>query len=48
MNDDRTCTILALLGASFAGMVGVSQPTLVPALTLAAGVWLAAAAFLKL
>ncbi|MEV0928561.1 hypothetical protein AB0I99_26190 [Streptomyces spongiicola] len=48
MNDERTRTMLALLGALFAGMVGVSRPALVPALTLAAGVWLAAAAFLKL
>lgn len=48
VNDERTRTMVALLSAGVAGIVAVSQPSLVPALTLAAGVWLAAATFLEL
>ncbi|MFF3326983.1 hypothetical protein [Streptomyces sp. NPDC002889] len=47
MTDDRTRTVVALLGTGFAGMIAVSHPSLIPALTLAVAVWVALALYLK-
>ncbi|MEU5157773.1 MULTISPECIES: hypothetical protein [Actinomycetes] len=46
--DRRTTQAVALLGAAAAGYVGWTHPTLIPALTLALGAWLALTGYLKL
>ncbi|MBZ6086687.1 hypothetical protein KVH15_37650 [Streptomyces olivaceus] len=48
MSSDRNRIATALLATAFVGLVAVEYPTAIPALTLAAGVFMAAAVFLKL
>jgi hypothetical protein len=45
MKTERTA--IAALGSVVAGMIAVSYPSLIPAVTLAAAVWVALALFLR-
>ena len=40
-------TAIAALGATVAGTIAVSHPSLIPAMTLAVAVWVALAVYLK-
>lgn len=48
MSDDRTRTAVALLGTAVAGLIAVSHPEYIAALTLAVAVWVALSMYLKL
>jgi hypothetical protein len=47
-SNERTPIAIAMMGAGFAAYVAVSNPTLIPALTLAFAAFVALLAFLKL
>ncbi|MFJ1838953.1 hypothetical protein ACIOJ9_34450 [Streptomyces sp. NPDC088175] len=47
MNEDRTRAAVALLAAVVAGLIAVSRPGMIPALTLAVAVWMALSVYLK-
>ncbi|MEU9951346.1 hypothetical protein [Streptomyces sp. NPDC047939] len=48
MPTDRTTIVTALMGATIAGLVAVSHPALIPAMTLALAAFVALLMFLKL
>ncbi|MFJ2590864.1 hypothetical protein [Streptomyces sp. NPDC087538] len=48
MNKDRTRAAVALLAAVVGGLIAVSRPGMIPALTLAVAVWMALSVYLKL
>lgn len=48
MNDDRIRIAVVALGTGLAALTAQAHPSLIPALTLALGVWVALAAFLML